>query len=200
MLKELDIRTVKIGTNYISECKVLDLNTQKIYYVVSRMPKVMYAAFESSYIESLKNKIKIPRKIEGENYMFFDFEGRLNNTNFFIQYKKTYDNVLEAMRNDRITKKYSKIKKPKNINDYKIVNKEKKLSYVGFSYKMIIDFNNHVYMIYKDDFSNYKIFEYILNQKILIEELNSFKKIKKSKFYPYYLLIEMYNDNYLMNL
>lgn len=198
MLKELNIRTIKFGLNYISECQVLDCETKKIYYVVSCMPKVMYATYESSYIDHLKNKTKSIRKIEGDDYMFFDFEGKLNNTKFYLQYKKTYDNVINAIQNEKINKKYSKIKKPRNIYDYKIIEKEKNLSYLGFSYKMIVDFKGHIYMIYKDDFSNYKIFEYLLNQKILLEELNGFKKTKKSKFYPYYLLIEMYNDNYLM--
>lgn len=97
--------------------------------------------------------------------MFFDFEGKLNNTKFYLQYKKTYENVINALNNEKINKKYSKIKKPKNIYDYKIIEKEKNLSYLGFSYKMIVNFNNHIYMIYKDDFSNYKIFEFLFNKK-----------------------------------
>lgn len=198
MLKELNTRTIKYGTNYISECVVEDDSTKMKYYVVSQMPKVMYATYDNSYIDYLKRKSACPKKIEGENYMFFDFDGKLNNTKFYLQYKKTYENVINALNNEKINKKYSKIKKPKNICDYKIIEKEKNLSYSGFSYKMIVNFNDHIYMIYKDDFSNYKIFEFLFNKKILLEELTGFNKTKKSKFYPYYLLIEMYNDNYLL--
>ncbi len=198
MLIEKNIKVIKNGLNYISECEVVDSETNKNYYVVSQMPKTMYATFDSSYMDYILYTKKMPQMIEGEDYMFFDFEGRLNNTKFWNFYKKTYYKALEAKENEKINKKYSKIKKPKNINDYRIINKEKTLSYVGYSYEIVVNFYDHIYIIYKDDFSNYKIFEYQLNKKILLEEIVGYKKIKKSKFYPYYLLVEMYNDNYLM--
>lgn len=197
MLNEICIKTIKQKDNYISECEVLDTQTKEKYYVVSQMPSTMYATFNASYIDYLLKKSKKPTKIEGENYMFFDFDGRLDNTRFSAQYKKTYNQVLDLKHKNFIYNKYSKIKKPKDLSKIVLKEKNKSLTIVGYNYQLQIEDNNERYKISTDELSNYKIYKILNNKEIMLETLHGFNKTKKSKYYSYYLLIELYKDDYL---
>ena len=217
MIKEIKIKTIKHGYNYISECEVLDTDTNETYYVVTQFGNLFYKTFKNSYMDYVLGKTKVePIQIEGDDYMWTDFSYDCGVTRFCKQYKKTFEEASKLEHRDYINHKYAHLKKPLGNIKFKILNKRRKCVYgcgpMGEIYEiefLILDDNSNLYVYSDDSFGAFSITDYSVYDSLeseedgnefeyidSIEEISDFSKAKKSKYYDLYLEMEKYKDDY----
>lgn len=209
MLKRIGKKSLKNGNNYIGEVEVLDTDTNKHYYVVAQYGSLLYATFEASYINSIKNPIlDKPNMIEGETYRWW----RKDNTRFFDFYEEAMDEADDVERRNTITRKYARMQKPRDELKYEIISKNTMDTFacgpLGTIYEIkvrLLEDNSEIYVSL--DTSYEKI--YNISKKSLIkaanngnieeygepiEEIMGTRNIKKSKYYALYYLVEQFYD------
>lgn len=213
MLEKIGKRSLKNGSNYIGEVEVLDTDTNKHYYVVTQLGDLLYATFESSYIDSIKNpELPKPNMIEGEPYLFFDFwEDRPGNTIYREFYVEAYNEASAVKSRNTITKKYARMKKPSGELKYEVISKDTMDTFacgpLGTIYEIkvrLLEDNTEIYVSLDTSFemiygisknSIIKAFsDGDMKECDFIEEINGTQKIKKSKYYDLYYLVEQFYD------
>lgn len=216
MLQKLKITTKKIKSNYISECKVVDVDTNKIFYVVAQLGDLLYATFTSSWLDYVIGKVsEKPQMIEGEDYYFFDGPDENGKPNRFAEF---YNEVLaEASLLEHthyINRKYANMKKPIGNIKYAVVYKNSKPVFscgpMGEIYEIkfhILDDDSYLYVYSDDEFGymsihTFSVFELLeKNEEASIDDdcvemIEKFSDAKKSKYYDLYLEMEKFKDNY----
>ena len=209
MLKQIGKRSYKNGKNYIGEVEVVDTETNKHYYVVAQYGSLLYATFDSSYIDSIKNpELAKPNKIEGETYWWWN----KNNTKFFDFYNGAMAEADDVKRRNTITRKYARMQKPGDELKYEIISKDTMDTFacgpLGTIYEIkvrLLDDNTEIYVSL--DTSYEKIYNISKNSLIKaassgkieeygepIEEIMGTQNIKKSKYYALYYLVEQFYD------
>lgn len=217
MIKEIKIRTIKNNYNYISECEVLDTDTNDTFYVVTQLGNLFYNTYKSSYIDYVKGITKEkPIKVEGNDYMWANFDCDCGETKFWEQYGKTLEEASKLEHRYYINHKYPHLKKPLGNIKYKILNKKSNSVFgcgpIGDAYEiefLILDDNSKLYVYSDDAIGAFSLTDYSVVDATLaeqegreavygrdIEQLSNFKEAKYSKYYDLYLEMEKLKDNY----
>ncbi|MBO4695412.1 MAG: hypothetical protein J5656_05820 [Clostridia bacterium] len=211
MLKKLNSRSLKNGSNYIGEVEVLDTETNKHYFVVTQYGNLLYATFESSYIDSIKDpSLGEPNKIEGETYWWWDEK----NTRFFEFYNDSMCEASSVERRNTITRKYARMKKPLGNIKYEIVEKKSApvmaCGPIGDMYEIkfhILDDDSYLYVFADDAVEEIlllksSVYDELENAETSddfnppepVERISRFANAKKSKYYDLYLEMEKFRD------
>ena len=215
MLQKQKITTKKVKNNYISECVVVDTETNETFYVVTQFGDLLYATFTSSWLDYATGKVsEEPQRIEGEDYLFFDLNNDNKETKFWEFYVDTFNEASHLEHTQYINRKYANMKKPIGNIKYEIVYKNNKPVFgcgpMGDIYEIkfhILDDDSYLY-VYSDDAFGYmsihkfSVFELLEKDDDVSldddceEMIEKFSDAKKSKYYDLYLEMEKFKDNY----
>lgn len=195
--------TTRLNGSYISESQVYDEVNKKTYYVVVRLGNLLYATFDKSYIDYLKNKASKPKKIEGDDYLWFDSFSDKGETPFWSYYLTCLEKANSLENKTTINRKYSHLKKPLGNMKYEIISKktvsEIACGPVGNSYQIkfhILDDDSYLYACANDScFYSLCVGNAASDEPgDTIESFENFKNAKKSEYYDLFLEMEKYID------
>ena len=206
-MQGITINANKVGKNYIAEYTVLEEEGRQFYYVVVQIGNLLYATFESSYLDYITGKVnKKPTRIEGADFLWFDIIEDRGDTRFWKYYRAAFEKANNLMRNDYIQRKYSHLKKPLGNIKYHIVDQKSVPLLDAAVYEMIFSITDtgETLLVQCDPQGRlslskvplgFKPFDELPQDSVLVEEISSFSKAKYSDYYDLYLEMEKFRDS-----
>ena len=127
-MKKLNERVIEKDGNYIAEVVVLDETTGEKYFVTCRVGNLFYRTFRSSYIDYVLNGGDRPEEVEGNDYLWFNYEsgeGPAESESLFREYYlEALSLAGEMEKNDYVNEKYSELEKPHGDIKFEIISKD----------------------------------------------------------------------------